>query len=109
MDFYRQNHIDLFINTSRSEGVPVSIMEAFSFGVPAIATDVGGTGEIVDNSVGKLLDVNVSPQEIANAIKLFAVSDTSEFRKNARNRWNERYNAEKNYREFAGFLHNESL
>ena len=104
MNFYRQNHIDLFINVSESEGVPVSIMEALSFGIPVIATDVGGTGEIVDCSVGKLLDVNVSAQEIANAIKLFATTDSFQFRKNARDRWSERSNAKKNYREFAGFL-----
>ena len=108
LDYYRQNHIDLFINVSESEGVPVSIMEALSFGVPTIATNVGGTSEIVDNNVGKLLDVNVSAQEIANSIKLFATTDPFLFRKNARDRWNERSNAEKNYREFTEFLCNKN-
>lgn len=108
MNFYRQNHIDLFINVSESEGVPVSIMEALSFGIPVIATNVGGTSEIVDCSVGKLFDVNVSAQEIANAIKLFVTTDSFQFRKNARDRWNERSNAKKNYREFTGFLCDES-
>jgi glycosyltransferase involved in cell wall biosynthesis len=106
MDFYRQNHVDLFINVSASEGVPVSIMEALAFGIPVMATDVGGTAEIVDNQVGKLLEANVSAQEIAEAIKSFAFSQTSSFRNNARNRWNERSNAEKNYKEFMAFLQN---
>ena len=106
LDYYRHNHVDLFINVSESEGVPVSIMEALSFGVPTVATNVGGTGEIVDNNVGKLLDVNVSAQEIADTIKLFANTDSLQFRKNARNRWNERCNAEKNYGEFTEFLCN---
>jgi glycosyltransferase involved in cell wall biosynthesis len=104
LDYYRCNHVDLFINVSKSEGVPVSIMEAFSFGVPAAATNVGGTGEIVDDSVGKLFDVNVSPQEIAETIKSFANSETFQYRDNARNRWNERCNAEKNYIDFVCVL-----
>jgi len=100
MNFYRQNYIDLFINVSKSEGVPVSIMEALSFGIPTVATNVGGTGEIVDDIVGKLFDVNVSPREIAETIKIFATSETSQYKNNARNRWCKLCNAEKNYREF---------
>jgi len=42
-DVYRENNIDVFINTSKSEGLPVSIMEAQSCGIPIIATSVGGT------------------------------------------------------------------
>ena len=108
MNFYRQNYIDLFINVSKSEGVPVSIMEALSFGIPTVATNVGGTSEIVDDIVGKLFDINVSPRKIAETIKTFAVSETSQYRNNARNRWNERCNAEKNYEEFVEFLSIES-
>jgi len=55
LDFYRENKFDLFINTSKSEGVPFSIMEALSVGIPVIATDAGGTKEIVDNKVGAIL------------------------------------------------------
>ena len=35
------NDFDLFVNMSLSEGIPVSIMEAISFGIPIIATNVG--------------------------------------------------------------------
>ena len=47
LDYYKNNIIDIFINLSASEGIPVSIMDAISFGIPCIATNVGGTGEIV--------------------------------------------------------------
>ncbi|MCL2597348.1 MAG: glycosyltransferase [Paludibacter sp.] len=104
LNFYRHNHIDLFINVSISEGVPVSIMEALSFGVPVVATDVGGSREIVDNSAGKLLDVNVSAQDIAEIIKFFSNCRILEFRTNARNRWAERCDAEKEYSKFVEFL-----
>ena len=46
--YYAEHHVDLFVNASRSEGVPVSIMEAFSFGIPVIATDVGGLHQVED-------------------------------------------------------------
>jgi glycosyltransferase involved in cell wall biosynthesis len=38
---------DVFVNPSYSEGLPTSVMEAASIGLPIIATDVGGTGEII--------------------------------------------------------------
>ena len=40
---------DIFVNPSYSEGLPTSVMEAASVGLPIIATDVGGTGEIIAN------------------------------------------------------------
>ena len=45
-EFYRNGSFDLFINCSDTEGLPVSVMEAFSFGIPAITRDVGGVSEI---------------------------------------------------------------
>ena len=33
---------------SKSEGIPIAILEAFAFGRIAIATDVGGVGELVE-------------------------------------------------------------
>ena len=56
--YYGSNHVDLFINTSSTEGVPVSIMEAQSFGIPVIATDTGGVKEVVTEGTGSLLPVD---------------------------------------------------
>ena len=55
LDFYDFNKVDLFINTSSTEGIPVSIMEAQSFGIPVIATDTGAVKEIVVEGTGSLL------------------------------------------------------
>ena len=55
-DIYRKEDVDFFINMSDSEGIPVSIMEAFSSGIPAIARNVGGISEIVNNTNGFLLE-----------------------------------------------------
>lgn len=48
---------DLFLLTSRWEALPISIVEAFRAGLPAIATDCGGVRELIDATVGALLPV----------------------------------------------------
>lgn len=68
LEFLRTNAVDVFLNTSESEGVPVSIMEAISFGVPVVATDVGGTAEILSEEVGVLLRVDFSNAEFVHAV-----------------------------------------
>jgi|SRR5690554_2372375 len=51
IDFYQNNQMDLFISLSESEGLPVSMMEAISFKIPILATNVGGVAEIVIDEV----------------------------------------------------------
>lgn len=97
----------LFINVSSSEGVPVSIMEAMSFGVPVLATDVGGNSEIVTNENGHLLTVHPSPEDIAREIMHFCVMTEAaynQFSENAYQTWGNKYNAEKNYEEFTEMI-----
>jgi colanic acid/amylovoran biosynthesis glycosyltransferase len=105
MKFYLNNPVDVFINLSLSEGIPVSIMEAMSFGIPIIATAVGGTPEIVkDGFNGFLLSPNPTIEEVDHTITKFCnLSDKDKFtmRQNSFNLWNTDYNAEKNYTEFA--------
>ncbi len=45
-EYYSCNSVDCFITTSSTEGFPVSILEAMSYGIPIIATDVGGIKEV---------------------------------------------------------------
>lgn len=70
--FYSENKIDLFINVSQYEGVPISMMEAMSFGIPCIGTNVGGVNEIITHENGFLLDVNFKTDELANIIVDYA-------------------------------------
>jgi colanic acid/amylovoran biosynthesis glycosyltransferase len=59
---------DAFVLPSFIEGVPVSAMEAMATGVPVIATNVGGTGELVlDGHTGMLVRPS-DPQSIADAV-----------------------------------------
>jgi glycosyltransferase involved in cell wall biosynthesis len=107
LDFYSQNSIDLFLNVSTSEGVPVSIMEAFSAGIPVYATDVGGTAEIVNTLNGKLLIKEITPVILADELKLFA-SLTADYKLNLRKNALETYitkcSFERLNKEFIGFL-----
>lgn len=101
---YQNNDYHLFVNVSESEGVPVSIMEAMSFGIPVVATDVGGVGEIVSNREnGLLLEMNFFDNDLANAIREFFGMNNAQYstyRYNARRIWEEKYNATKNFTDF---------
>lgn len=104
---YLQEPVDIFINISESEGVPVSIMEAFSCGIPVIATNVGGTRELVDNTNGILVDKDITPDQLEKEIMDFYYLDDNvkiQLRENALNMWNERFNAEKNYSHFSQLI-----
>lgn len=105
VNFYKENHVDLFINLSTSEGLPVSIMEAMSVGIPVIATNVGGVSEIVTNENGYLMHKNSSINEIAETIShYYKRNDKSTLRTNARRTWEHSYNASKNYIDFCKLI-----
>ncbi|MES2441453.1 MAG: glycosyltransferase [Pseudomonadota bacterium] len=72
---YQANPYDLFVNVSASEGVPVSIMEAMAAGIPALATDVGGTRELVSDATGSLIPADTNPAAIWQAVARFAGQD----------------------------------
>ncbi|WP_158260093.1 glycosyltransferase [Zobellella endophytica] len=104
-EFFIKNRIDLLLNVSESEGVPVSIMEAMSFGVPAVAPDVGGVSYLVSNNLGYLMSNNPSVDEIVNAIKcIYYSADNMVMRCEVREHVALNYNAEKNYRDFVGSI-----
>lgn len=105
---YGRDHIDLFVNVSESEGIPISIMEACGVGAPVLATDVGGTGEIVhDGENGRLLPANPNSDEIASAIAGFinmAEEDVFLMRRASRRIWEKHFRAAENVRQLVGHL-----
>jgi glycosyltransferase involved in cell wall biosynthesis len=97
--------IDIFINSSESEGIPVSIMEAMSGGIPVIAPAVGGIAEIVRDRInGRLLSAACLPAEIAEAICEPLWYRSSEPRIAARATWESGYSAMRNYQLWADVL-----
>ena len=61
---------DLFVNPSYAEGLPTSVLEAGAIGVPVIATDVGGTNEIIDDGKNGFLIKPHKIDELKSAIDL---------------------------------------
>lgn len=107
LEFYKQEGPDFFINLSTSEGVPVSIMEAFSLGIPVIATAVGGVPEIVSNQAGALVDPHATAEQIQMIlINLLSkpLSDWNQLSEQAYEVWKNQYNAESNFTSFAQAL-----
>jgi glycosyltransferase involved in cell wall biosynthesis len=47
-DYYYQN-ADILVLPSYKEGVPIAILEAFSYGLPVISTNISGIPEIIKN------------------------------------------------------------
>ena len=100
MEYYKNNRVDLLVNASDMEGIPVSFMEAISFGIPVIAPEVGGIPEIIDNECGHLLAPNFDAEDIANAVRSFCQTDRVEMSEKAYKKWDENFNAENNYKAF---------
>ena len=100
LNYYNTNQIDVFINTSESEGLPVSIMEAMSYGIPAIAPAVGGIAELVNQGNGWLLAAQPDVDEIAAALSVVSHYKSERTRQAARQTISENYNSETNYRAF---------
>lgn len=101
-NFYETHSVNLFINLSLVEGIPVSLMEAASYGVPMIATDVGGNNEIVNNDNGLLIPKNFNIKDIANWINNL-MKDQDKWKKLSENAYiifEEKFNADKNFLEF---------
>jgi glycosyltransferase involved in cell wall biosynthesis len=103
-DYYSKNAFDLFVSASSSEGIPVSMMECMSFGIPVISTDVGGVKEIVNDLVnGYLIDANPTAQQMAASIRSYynlPLVNKMEMRSNAHEKWRTTYNANHNFKKF---------
>lgn len=46
---------DIYILSTHYEGLPISIIEAMSYGLPVLATNVGGNSELVENNINGFL------------------------------------------------------
>ncbi|MES9969194.1 MAG: glycosyltransferase family 4 protein [Candidatus Thiodiazotropha sp.] len=63
------NEIDLVVQSSNTEGMPNVILESLLMTVPVIATNVGGTGQIVQDSINGILIEPENLDHLINAMK----------------------------------------
>ncbi len=74
IELYKNKTVDVVvlpsINTSDGEyeGVPVSLMEAMSYGVPVISTETGGIPELLENG-GGIMVKEKDPKGLADAVE----------------------------------------
>lgn len=103
-ELYATKPFHVFLNVSETEGIPVAIMEAMSFGIPVIATDVGGTSELVtDGRSGYLLSRDYVDETLAVLLRRIAglpEDDYTLMRLYAGRTIQEKFNADTNYRHF---------
>lgn len=102
LKIYQKEDVDYFINLSDSEGIPVSIMEAISMGIPVIARNVGGIREIVNEWNGCLLEQTDGLEKVKDFLRL-RVEKQEEYEvysKYARRFWEQKFNGDRNYSQF---------
>ncbi|MCR4588999.1 MAG: glycosyltransferase [Lachnospiraceae bacterium] len=101
--YYRENQYDLFLSVSRTEGLPVSMQEAIAHGIPVMGTDVGGCREIIEPDCGVLLDANVVPLHIAEAVMKYmeqSYERRMQIRENCVRQYKEKFDSKSNYEAF---------
>ena len=60
--------LDVYVQSSDSEGIPNAVLEAMALETPVVATDVGGTREVIAHEVDGLLTPRRDPDALAGAI-----------------------------------------
>lgn len=86
---------DWFMLMSSTEGVPVSIGEAMSYGIPVIATDVGEVRELLTPECGLIVNTDFEPDDCAGRIAeiLFNVEERRRLGRAAIRQWEAVFNS----------------
>lgn len=96
-NFYLKSSPGLFISTSETEGIPVSVMEAMSCGIPILTTDAGGSHELVTNN-GLCLSIDFDIAEAREWImkNLENTENVTFMAEQSMHLWAERFHFDKN-------------
>jgi len=106
ISFYQNTPVDMVLNLSSYEGIPVSLMEAISFGIPIAGCNVCGMPEIVNSNAGLLLEENAASKAISQYLQSFVVANSRDvsFRNKVKQEWQKRFSAVHNYKKFIDTL-----
>jgi len=92
--------LDVLVNVSSSEGIPVSMMEALAVGLPVLATRVGGVPELVTEQTGILIPESFTPEQFRNAAGSLLRWKSLERRELIVDFFKQNYSNNTNYRKF---------
>ena len=99
---------DVFVLSSVSEGMPLTVLEAMAAGKPVVATNVGGVREAVVNGTTGLLVPPSSPERLADAVEVLLADRAMRhaFGDRARRRAEERFDLSGMVRQYeAAYYH----
>lgn len=100
------NKLDIYLNTSLHEGIPMSILEAMAHGLPVVAAAVGGINEIINHGVDGFLVNSRCPE--AFAAQILQLQDATLRRRigtAAREKIRTRFSAQFMARQYLGLYH----
>lgn len=110
LDYISNHEFDFLINVSSTEGLPMTMMEVMSMGIPVIGTNVGGVKEIINNnSNGYLITKDFEPRELAILLEKYVMlpfGGKTELRSNAKKTWGTKFNMDNNYTKFVENIKN---
>lgn len=104
LSFYQEHPVSALLSVSESEGLPVSMMEALSFGVPVVAVSGQGIPEIVNGTTGVLLPRDAGTPALSEGLGE-ALRPGRFAREDIRAFFKENFEAERNFNRFADTLH----
>lgn len=96
-------HWHVLVNLSRSEGAPVSLMEAQCAGLPVVATSVGGSPEVAPGDFNELVSLADGPESVARSVVRAAMGRSGDAEARRRH-WKENFDADVTYPAFAAEL-----
>lgn len=88
--------MDVFVLPSLTEGTPMSLLEAMAYGIPVVASAVGGVPQVIDSEQNGILVPPGKPQDIKDAIRFLYMNEDlrKSFSSEAQNKIKLNYNVE---------------
>lgn len=105
-EHYKHHPVHFFLNLSESEGMPVSIMEAMSYGIPVVATAVGGIPEMIDSECGVLIEKDPDINSVALLLEKLLKDEVRyrAMRAASQQRQRENFDSKINHEKFAKWI-----
>ena len=77
--------LDVFVMGSKSEGLPLAMLEAMAAGLPIVSTAVGGSPELIEDGVSGWLCPPAEPDSLADAMMQATCADRYHIGERAKN------------------------